>query len=142
MRLCASSRSRPKCGEWKFRPELICGQDSRNREMRQRSSKLLSYSAANGLCRPGPQAGGHDEIHFGIPGYRNTGNPLAGIILPVRSVNFVHFQKGTSSMSLKIALSAALVMAATQAPAEQASSLDAAVSAPTRTPANVARDQY
>ena len=45
-------------------------------------------------------------------------------------------------MSLKIALSAALLMTATQALAERASPLDAAVAAPTRTPANVARDQY
>jgi len=45
-------------------------------------------------------------------------------------------------MSFKIALSAALLLAATQAPAEQASPLDAAVAAPNRTPANVARDQY
>jgi predicted methyltransferase len=45
-------------------------------------------------------------------------------------------------MSLKIILSAVLLMAATQAPAERAAPLDVAVAAPTRTPANVARDQY
>src|SRR5262245_39724826 len=45
-------------------------------------------------------------------------------------------------MSFRIAMTAAVVLIAAQAPAQQASPLAAAVAAPTRTPANVARDQF
>ena len=45
-------------------------------------------------------------------------------------------------MSFRIALSAALALVAGQAAAQSASPLDAAVAAPTRTAANVARDPY
>jgi predicted methyltransferase len=50
--------------------------------------------------------------------------------------------EGSKFMFFRIALAATITLAATSAPAADVSPLDAAAAAPTRSPANVARDKY